>query len=101
MNTHIDTLNARYDAYVRTRQAAAHSYAGYDLQLSRLRERVGSALQRVDILMARQGHMIETVAIEQLEARRTRLLAQQTEARFGVADSYDRAARVQAGVEAR
>ena len=45
--------------------------------------------------MARQGHMIETVAINQLEARRERLVAQQTEARFGVADSYDRAARAQ------
>jgi len=46
-------------------------------------------------LIARQGHMIETVAINQLEARRDRLVAQQTEARFGVADSYDRAARAQ------
>jgi len=51
----------------------------------------------VDILMARQGHMIETVAINQLEARRERLVAQQAEARFGVADSYDRAARAQSG----
>ena len=56
---------------------------------------VEEAVQRVDTLMARQGHMIETVAINQLEARRERLAAQQTEARFGVADSYDRAARAQ------
>ena len=46
--------------------------------------------------MARQGHMIETVAINQLEARRERLVAQQTQARYGVADSYDRAAQAQA-----
>ena len=39
--------------------------------------------------------MIETVAINQLDSRRDRLVAQQTEARFGVADSYDRAARAQ------
>ena len=43
--------------------------------------------------------MIETVAINQLEARRERLVAQQTQARYGVADSYDRAARAQSGVE--
>jgi len=49
--------------------------------------------------MARQGHMIETVAINQLEARRERLVAQQTEARYGVADSYDRASRAQSGPE--
>ena len=54
-------------------------------------------LQRVDNLMARQGHMIETVAINQLKARRERLVAQQTQARYAVADSYDRAARAQSG----
>ena len=91
----LDALNRRYDAFVRTRQAATHSYVGYDVQIARLREHVGDALQRVDMLIARQGHMIETVAINQLEARRERMVAQQTEARFGVADSYDRAARAQ------
>jgi len=91
----LDDLDRRNDAFVRTRQAAAHSYVGYDVQIARLRERVGDGLQRVDMLIARQGHMIETVAINQLEARRERLIAQQTEARFGVADSYDRAARAQ------
>src|SRR5246500_570759 len=91
----LDALDRRNDAFVRTRQAATHSYVGYDVQIARLRERVGDGLQRVDMLIARQGHMIETVAITQLEARRERLIAQQTEARFGVADSYDRAARAQ------
>src|SRR5882757_5735511 len=86
-------LTRQYDAFVGTRQAATHSYVGYDVQIARLRERVGDALQRVDMLIARQGHMIETVAINQLEARRERMVAQQAEARFGVADSYDRAAR--------
>src|SRR6266576_2059498 len=91
----LDALSQRYDAFVRTRQAATHSYVGYDVQITRLRERVDDALQRVDKIIARQGHMIETVAINQLEARRDRLVAQQSEARFGVADSYDRAARGQ------
>src|SRR5437899_2940144 len=95
----LDALSQRYDAFVRTRQAATHSYVGYDVQITRLRERVDDALQRVDMLIARQGHMIETVAINQLEARRERLVAQQVEARFGVADSYDRAARTQSDAE--
>jgi len=43
--------------------------------------------------------MIETVAINQLEARRDRLVAQQTQARYAVADSYDRAVRTQSGAE--
>ena len=101
LNANVDALTRQYDAFVRTRQAATHSYVGYDVQIARLRERVGDALQRVDILMARQGHMIETVAINQLKARRERLVDQQNQARYGVADSYDRAARAQSGKEGR
>jgi hypothetical protein len=74
---------------------------GYDAQIAQLRERVRRALESVDTLMARQGHMIETVAINQLQARRERLVTQQTQARYGVADSYDRTARVQSGAEGR
>src|SRR6266478_3573521 len=99
LNAPVDALTRQYDAFVRTRQAATHSYVGYDVQIARLRESVDEALQRVDMLIARQGHMIETVASNQLEARRERLVAQQAEARFGVADSYDRAARAQSGAE--
>ncbi len=97
----VDALTRQYDAFVRARQAATHSYVGYDVQIARLRERVNEASEQVEMLMARQGHMIETVAINQLEARRERLVAQQTEARYGVADSYDRAARTQSGEEKR
>jgi chromosome segregation ATPase len=101
LNTQVDALTRQYEAFVRTRQAATHSYVGYDAQISQLRERVGRALERVDTLMAQQGHMIETVAIKQLEARRERLVAQQTQARYGIADSYDRTARAQSGSEGR
>jgi hypothetical protein len=45
--------------------------------------------------------MIETVAINQLKTRRERLVDQQTQARYAVADSYDRASRVQSGAEER
>ncbi|MGB5133283.1 MAG: hypothetical protein WBO00_11735 [Steroidobacteraceae bacterium] len=101
LNAHVDALTTQYEAFVRARQAATHSYVGYDAKIVRLRERDGDALRRVTILMARQGHMIETVAINQLKSRRERLVAQQTQARYAVADSYDRAARAQSGGEGR
>jgi len=101
LNEHIDLLTRQYDAFVRTRQAATHSYVGYDAQIVRLRGSVDEALQRVDTLMTRQGHLIETVAIDQLRIRRDRLVTQQTEARYAVADSYDRAARAGPGGEER
>jgi tetratricopeptide (TPR) repeat protein len=99
--THVDALTRQYESFVRTRQAATHSYIGYVDRISRLRERVHDSLQRLDDLMARQGHSIETVAINQLETRRERLVAQQNQARYGVADSYDRAARTESGTEER
>ena len=100
LNTHVEALQSQYDSFVRARQAATHSYVGYDDPITRLRRSAGEALARVDTLMARQGHMIETVAINQLEARRERLVAQQTQARYAVADSYDRAARAQSDAPA-
>ncbi len=101
LNTQVDALTRQYDSFVRTRQAATHSYVGYDAQIERLRGSVGDALERVSLLMEKQGNLIETVAIDQLDARRERLAAQQTEARYGVADSYDRAARAGPGPEGR
>jgi len=87
----VDEMYRQYDAFIRARQATKHSYVGYDPQIAGLRDRVAEALQRIDTLIARQGQMIETAAIKQLETRRERLVQQQSEARFGVADSYDRA----------
>ena len=101
LNADVDALTRQYDAFVRTRQAATHSYVGYDASIGQLRQSVGESLQRVDLLMARQGSMIEAVAIDQLNARRERLVAQQTEARYAVADSYDRAARAEPPAEGR
>jgi hypothetical protein len=96
LNTVIAAMTVRYQSLVRTRQAATHSYVGYDVQITQLRRRVGEALTRVNRLMARQGHLLETVAINELQARRERLDAYQAKARYAVADSYDRAARLQA-----
>ncbi len=91
----VDALTARYDAFVRTRQAATHSYVGYEIPIQSLRARVRDSLERLGVLMARQGHMLETVAISELTKRREQLEAHQNQARFAFADSYDRAAKAQ------
>ncbi len=87
----IDLMSAQYESYVRARQAALHSYEGYLLPLRRLQTRVEAALAQLAILMARQGHLLEVVAIAELETRRERLLGYRDDARFALADSYDRA----------
>jgi uncharacterized protein YPO0396 len=95
----IEVLNAQYEAFVRTRQAAVHSYEGYDTPITRLRRRVGDALGEVNLLMARQGRVLEIVAIDELTARRERLETYQDQARYALADSYDRATTAQTGPE--
>jgi hypothetical protein len=87
---------AQYDEFVRSRQAATHSFQGYETPISRLRARVAESVQKVDLLMKRQGRQLEIVAIDELMARRGRLENYRDKARFALADSYDRATQAQA-----
>ena len=89
-------LQEEYKQYVRSRQAATHSYIGYQKPINRLRVRARDSVEKIDRLMARQGHLLEVVAIEELVARRDRLKDYRDKARFALADSYDRATQAQA-----
>ena len=93
-------VQAEYDEYVRHRQAATHSYVGYDKPMQRLRADVEKSVEKIDQLMARQGRLLEVLAIEQLVARRDHLENYGDKARFALADSYDRATQAQANLEA-
>ena len=86
----------QYDQYVRARQAATHSYVGYEDPINRLRAQVRMSTDEVERLMARQGYLLEVVAIDELIARRSRLENYGDKARFALADSYDRATQAQA-----
>lgn len=96
LNADIAKMTAQYQSFVRARQAAMHSYVGYDVPVTRLRRRVSDALQQVTLTMARQGRVLEMVAINELGIRRDRLESYESQARYAVADSYDRATRAQA-----
>jgi len=95
LNHEVDQLKRQYTAFVRTRQAATQSYEGYDDMISRQRFRIREARETVKELMARQGHMLETMAVNELAKRHERLAGFQIKARFAMAESYDRATRIQ------
>jgi len=95
LNDEVALLKRQYTSFVRTRQAATQSYQGYKDGLRRQRVRIREAREQVDTLMARQGHMLETMAVNVLSRRRERLAEFQIKARFAMADSYDRATRAQ------
>ncbi|MEJ2033744.1 MAG: hypothetical protein P8Y63_12060 [Deltaproteobacteria bacterium] len=95
LNHDVDLLKKQYTAFVRTRQAATQSYEGYDERIRRQRLLIEAAAEKVGDLMARQGHMLEVMAVNELTGRRTRLEEFAVKARFALADSYDRAVRAQ------
>lgn len=96
LDAEISTLQERYQAFVRVRQASVHSYTGYDDGIRDLRNRVSGSIERVEQLQKQQGSLIESVALAELETRTERLKGYQTQARYAVADSYDRASQAQA-----
>ena len=93
------TLQSEYDEFVRSRQAATHSFEGYDQPMQRLRADVQQSVDKIDMLMARQGHLLEVLAIDRLIARRDHLEDYGDKARFALADSYDRATQAQARLD--
>jgi DNA repair ATPase RecN len=95
LNHEMDRLKKQYTAFVRTRQAATQSYEGYDDVIRNQRFLIRKARKKVGELMARQGHMLETMAVEELTKRRDRLAEFQIKVHFAMADSYDRAIRAQ------
>ena len=95
LNDDMELLDRQYTSFVRARQAATQSYQGYDDTIRRQRQMIGRAKDNVEQMMAKQGHLIEVMAINELERRRNRLDAFIVKTRFALADSYDRAARAQ------
>lgn len=91
----VERMESIYASYVRTRQAATQSYQGYNQQIVRARAKIERATETVAHLMKGVGHMLETMAITELKQRRDRIDQYQIQARFAMAESYDRAVKAQ------
>lgn len=97
LDAEVAALDTVHRSFVRERQAATQAYKGYDKPLASLRRRVQEARTRVSTLMARQGSILEAMAVQEFEQRRARLEEYQVQARFALAESYDRANKSQEG----
>ncbi len=91
----IKNLKIRHHSFIRTRQAATQSYEGYQIPIRQLRTRLFAAQRKLKGVMAKQGRVLETLAINELDRRRKRLEEYQIKARFALAESYDRATKAQ------
>lgn len=99
LNEHVNELENNYRSFVRTRQSATQSFVGYDDSIRQLKNKIKFAGEKVDLLLIRQGHMLELMSINELKARRKRIEELQIKARFSVAESYDRAVKAQQNKE--
>ena len=95
----IVVLKEKYNSFVRARQAATQSYEGYKVPIRQLRTRLSSAQRKLKGVTAKQGRLLETMAINELDLRRKRLEEYQIKARFALAESYDRATTAQVDAE--
>jgi len=95
LDVYIKKLNTAYESFVRTRQAATQSYKGYKIPVRQLKTRIQEKQLKVNAIMARQGRLIENMAVNELERRRNLLEEYQIKARFALAESYDRASKKQ------
>lgn len=99
LNEHVNKLENNYRSFVRTRQSATQSFVGYDDSIRQLKNKIKFAGEKVDLLLIRQGRMLELMSINELKARRKRIEELQIKARFSVAESYDRAVKAQQNKE--
>lgn len=90
-----ENLTKIYDSFFIMRKVATQSYVGYEGQISHLITRVHDAQDEVKTLMARQGHMLEEMAINELGLRRKLLEEYQVQTIFALAEIYDRAGKKQ------
>ena len=95
----IKQLKITYNSFIRTRQAATQSYEGYTIPIRQFRTRLFTAQRELKGVMAKQGRLLETMAINELDRRRKRLEEYQIKARFALAESYDRATKAQLDAE--
>lgn len=95
----IAKLKITYNSFIRTRQSATQSYEGYTIPIRQARTRLFSVQRKLKGVMAKQGRIIETMAINELDRRRKRLEDYQIKARFALAESYDRATKAQIDAE--
>ena len=84
----------QYEKYKRAHKAASDSYMGYGEPLGELPVKVRDSIDDVENLMSSQGRLLESLATNELSARRRRLEIYADKARFGLANSYDRANEV-------
>jgi hypothetical protein len=87
----IDQMKKNRDTFINLRQSVTQGYQGYDEQIRQLKKRVQDSRQRVNVLINKQGHLLEMMAINELNQRRKHLQENQAQAKLALVENYERA----------
>ena len=87
----IDLMKKNHESFINLRQSVTQSYQGYDEQIRQLTKRVRDSREKVKVLINRQGHLLEVMAISELNQRRKRLQENQSQAKLALVENYERA----------
>jgi len=91
----IEQLDTQYKSFVHTFHGARQSYEGYEKSLQLMTSRIRQAMERLEMVKARQGRILELMALNELDRSRKRLEEYQIKARFALAESYDKATKAE------
>ena len=86
-------LNSSYNSM---NLADSRHRQGFDEQLRQLKKHVRDSIFSVNTLLSKQGSMLEAMATEDLKKRRKHLMENQSQARIGMMESYERAGKIKA-----
>jgi len=89
----LDEAGRRRVALQRARAEAPKGFEGYDAHIKSLRQRLTQLQVRTVLVAREQERYLEDMAVAELELQQQRLATYTTQARFAVAQIYDRAAK--------
>ena len=94
LNSALALAQAQHNRFKRAYKAATDSYTGNGKSLAELPAKIRNSSDEVENLLTRQGRLLESLATDELSARRRRLEVYADKARFALANSYDQANKV-------
>lgn len=87
----IELMKNNHDSFINLRQSVTQSYQGYDERLRQLKKRVHDSREKVNVLINRQGHLLEAMILNELNQRRKLLQENQAQAKLALVENYERA----------
>ncbi len=93
LETSVDAAVAKHQQVGEALDNVMASFAGYDQRIEAVRERIIKLIERIERSRNDARAVLQRLALDELEARRQRLVSYRSQARYALARSYDQVAQ--------